>query len=169
MVTVLADQHKVRLFGLARSEEVGDAERFRPRRCDRRRLGVSRICSRSPSTATSGETPLGARRGHQSGRVSPAARADSTSSAPSTARTFVNDNPPDRDAVGRTTARTSTPRPRSPASRRRRPTHLDGLDEQLALCERGADRDLARRAVGPAPAGSPAPARGRPSRAGADR
>ena len=167
MVTVLADQHKVRFFGSPDLKKWEHLERLRPGRRDRRRVGVSRSVPAGRRRRT-GERPLGARRGHQSRRPSPAARAVSTSSAPSTARRSSTTTRPIRRS-GSTTARTSTRPRRSPTSRRPTAGDLDGLDQQLAVRQRGADGDLARRAVGPAAAGAPPPARRHSARAGADR
>ena len=157
MVTVLADRAQGAVLRLARPQAVGGPERLRSRGRDRRRVGVPR-----PVPVGRGRRrrrhAVGARRRPQSRRTSPAGPAASISSAPSTARASSTTTRRTR-RCGSTTARISTRPSRSPTSRGRRPAHLDGLDQQLALRERGADRRLARRAVDPARAGAAAGSR----------
>ena len=112
MVTVLADQHKVRFFGSRRPQGWDAAQRLRPGRRHRRRVGVPGPVRAARSRASRADA-LGAGRRHQSGRRSPAARAASISSARSTARASSTTSPPS-GRCGPTTARTSTPRSRSP-------------------------------------------------------
>ena len=148
MVTVLADEHKVRLLRLARPQALGDPERLRAGGRDRRRVGVPgpvpaarrRRCRRTTRWVLDVDLNPGGPAGGSGGQYF-VGTFDGT--------TFVNENPPDTTALGR--LRQGLLRHavvlRHPGVRR--PAHLDRLDEQLALRQRGADRALARRAVVP--------------------
>ena len=104
------------LLRLARSEALGDAERLRAGGRDGRRVGVSRTCSRCRSTATparragcSTSTSTRAAPAGGSGGQYFVGRFDGTRRSSTTTRRTRR--------CGWTTARTSTPPCRSPASR----------------------------------------------------
>ncbi len=168
MVTVLADQHKVRFFGsadLKRWEKLSD---FGPAgatggvwECpDLFALPVDGDPARTTWVLDVDINP-----GGDCGRLRRAVLRRDVSTGRRSSTTILADH----DAVGRLRQGLLRDHFVFRSSRVRRPAHLDGLDQQLAVRERGTHRDLARRAVGAARAVAPAIARRHSARASAGR
>ena len=159
MVSVLPDEHKVRFFGIARPQALGEAERLRSRRRPGGRVGVPGPLRRFPWRASRAMTrwvlDVDVNPGGLAGRLRRPVLRGHVRRRPLHERRAAH-----HDALGRLRQGLL----RHPVLRRLVPcgraAGLDGLDEQLAVRERRAHLALARGAVGSARARAPAPARG---------
>ena len=166
MVTVLADQHKVRLFGSRDLKKWDTLSDFGPAGA----TGGVWECPDLFALPVDGD-PKNVR-WVLDVDINPGGVAGG-SGGQYFVGTFDGTNvrerkPAGSDAVGRTRQGLLCDHLVRRYSAERRPPHLDGVDQQLALRQRGTDRDLARRAVGAARIDAPAAARWHPSGATAD-